>query len=72
MAALGTEDPGVSFGDRAAMRVRHAGRLALDVTRFGVQQRLWWFIPMVLVLMLLAMAITTTTTAVPVAVYTLF
>lgn len=67
-----TADPGLSFSTRAGLRLRHAGRLGRDVARFGAQQRLWWFIPLIAVLMLLALAVTTTTTAVPVAVYTLF
>lgn len=68
----GPGDPGLTLPTRMGMRVRHAGRLGREVVRFGAQQRLWWFIPVIVVLMVIALAVTTTTTAVPVAVYTLF
>ena len=73
MAATATDaDPGLRLSTRAALRVKHGARLGRDVFRFGVEQRLWWFLPLVVLLLLVALAATATTTAVPVAVYTLF
>jgi hypothetical protein len=72
MTTTGVGDPGLRWTTRSGLRLKHAARLGRDVVRFGAQQRLWWFVPLIVVLMLLALAVTTTTTAVPVAVYTLF
>ena len=72
MHVAGPNDPGLTLPTRVGLRFKHAGRLGRDVARFGAQQRIWWFVPLIVVLMLLALAITTTTAAVPVAVYTLF
>ncbi|HWJ63286.1 MAG TPA: DUF5989 family protein [Acidimicrobiales bacterium] len=72
MGSSGVGDPGLRWTTRSGLRLKHSVRLGRDVARFGVQQRLWWFLPLIIVLMLLALAVTTTTTAVPVAVYTLF
>ena len=55
-----------------ALRLKHLLRLAADVTRFAVVNRVWWFVPAMAVLALLALAVTATQTVVPVAVYTLF
>ncbi len=60
------------LGTRALMRTRHGFRLAREVSRYGVEQRLWWLVPVVTLIVVFAIAVTTTTTALPVAVYTLF
>lgn len=52
--------------------MKHLLRLARDVGRFGVVNRVWWFIPMMVLLGLIALMVTTTQAVVPVAVYTLF
>lgn len=62
----------LGFGTRCRLRARHTFFLGREVRRFGVEQRLWWLLPLFVVIVLLAAAITTTTTALPVAVYTLF
>ena len=62
----------LGFFLRCRLRARHTVRLGREVRRHGVEQRLWWLLPLFVVIVLLAAAITTTTTALPVAVYTLF
>lgn len=54
------------------MRLRHTSRLLRELSRYIVEQRLWWMIPLIACLLLVALAATATTHAVPVAVYTLF
>lgn len=55
-----------------ALRLKHLLRLSVDVGRYAVVNRVWWFIPMMALLAVIALAVTTTQAAVPVAVYTLF
>lgn len=62
----------LAIGTRIAMRSKHLFRLGREVARFGAEQQLWWFVPLVTVILLLALAVTATTSALPVAVYTLF
>ncbi len=62
----------LGFFLRCRMRTRHTLALSREVRRHGVEQRLWWLLPLFVVIVLLAAAISTTTTALPVAVYTLF
>ena len=54
------------------LRLKHFGRLTVDVTRFAFLNRVWWFLPMMVVLTLVMLAVTTTQAVVPIAVYTLF
>lgn len=57
---------------RVGLRMRHATRLAREVSTYGSQQGLWWLLPLLAVIALFAIAVATTTTAVPVATYVLF
>jgi len=63
---------GLPLGTRTGLRLKHGFRLAREVSRFGAEQRLWWFVPLVTIVLLFALAVTATTSALPVAVYTLF
>ena len=65
-------DPGLSLGERAALRLRHTALLGRAVVHHASSERLWWFVPLVVLVVLLALAATATSSAVPVAVYTLF
>lgn len=72
MTALNPAGPGLPFGVRVRLRLKHAGRLGREVVRFSAEQRLWWLVPVVVLVLVMAMAVSTTTTVLPVAVYTLF
>ncbi|QXC60283.1 hypothetical protein KSP35_18385 [Aquihabitans sp. G128] len=63
---------GLPLATRTGLRFKHGLRLAREVSRFGAEQRLWWFVPLVTIVLLFALAVTATTSALPVAVYTLF
>jgi len=54
------------------LRLRHALRLAADVTSYARLNRAWWIIPVVGILAVLFAVGTATQAAVPYAVYTLF
>lgn len=54
------------------LRLKHAVRLAREITRFALVNRVWWFVPLLTVLFLITLAVTATQSVVPVAVYTLF
>lgn len=62
----------LGLATRSGMRLRHTGRLGREVTRYSIEQRIWWLLPVVALFALLALALTATTHAAPVAVYTLF
>ena len=52
--------------------VRHLGRMATDLARYGTRTGRWWHPVLFLVLMVGAIAVLTAKAAVPVVVYTLF
>lgn len=62
----------LGLATRAGMRLRHARRIAREVSDYGAAERMWWLVPFAVLLALFAAALVTTQTVVPVAVYTLF
>jgi hypothetical protein len=53
------------------MRLRHLGRLFLELTAYSVVNRVWWPVPLVLLLLALGLVVFIGQTAAP-FIYTLF
>jgi hypothetical protein len=53
------------------MRIRHLGRLFLELCAYSVMNRVWWPVPLVLVLLVLGAVVIVGQTAAP-FIYTLF
>ena len=56
----------------AALRLKHAWRLAHDVSAFSADQGAWWLIPAVAVVVAITVVASATSATVPYLVYTLF
>lgn len=54
------------------LRARYAFRLMIWFTGYAVDNRLWWFVPLVLVLLLAGLLVTVGQAAAPVALYPMF
>jgi len=53
------------------MRVRHFGRLLLELVAYSVMNRVWWPVPLVLFLLTIGVVVIVGQTAAP-FIYTLF
>jgi hypothetical protein len=53
------------------MRVRHFGRLLLELVAYSVMNRVWWPVPLVLFLLAIGVVVIVGQTAAP-FIYTLF
>ena len=57
---------------RAVLRLRHAARLASDLTAYSVVNRVWWILPLVLLLAVASVLIVIGQAAAPVTLYPMF
>jgi len=54
------------------LRLRHAARLASDLTAYSVVNRVWWILPLVLLLAVASVLIVIGQAAAPVTLYPMF